>query len=78
MDADVSNAEIERLLAHSEWLSSLARRLVRDPATAEDLMQDTWHAALRSGQGKERGWLTTVISNLARARARGEVARRGG
>ncbi|HTF87948.1 MAG TPA: sigma-70 family RNA polymerase sigma factor [Planctomycetota bacterium] len=76
MDAEISNAEIERLLAHSEWLSGLARRLVRDPGAAEDLVQDTWHAALRSGQGKERGWLATVISNLARARARGEVARR--
>ncbi|MEO6711513.1 MAG: RNA polymerase sigma factor, partial [Planctomycetota bacterium] len=76
MDAGISNSEIEGLLAHSEWLSGLARRLVRDPAAAEDLVQDTWHVALRSGHGKERGWLATVISNLARARARGESARR--
>ena len=79
MDAKVSDAEIERLLAHSAWLSDLARRLVRDPAAADDLVQDTWHAALRSSRAGERmgrGWLATVIANLARARTRGEHARR--
>src|SRR5688572_12380999 len=48
MDASISEAELERLLAHSGWLTALARRLVSDPAAADDLVQDTWHAALRS------------------------------
>jgi RNA polymerase sigma-70 factor (ECF subfamily) len=72
--------EFERLLAHSGWLADLARRLVRDPAAADDLVQDTWHAALRRRGGhvaNERGWLATLIANLARARARSENARRG-
>lgn len=79
MDANVSEAEIGRLLVHSDWLVALARGLVRDPASADDLVQDTWHAALRTPRGElrnERGWLATLIANLARARARGENARR--
>lgn len=79
MDANASDAEIERLLAHSGWLTSLARRLVQDPATADDLVQDTWAAALRSpsrGAQRGQGWLFTVFANLARARSREEGARR--
>jgi len=78
MDAPTSDAEIERLLAHSAWLSTLAKRLVHDSAAAEDLVQDTWHAALRSPPtrgGRERGWLSAVITNLARLRLRSEGAR---
>jgi RNA polymerase sigma-70 factor (ECF subfamily) len=77
MDAIASETEIERLLAHSAWLSALARRLVRDPSTADDLVQDTWQAALRAPKGSDRGWLGAVIANLARARSRSEFARRG-
>lgn len=78
MDASLRPAEIERLLAHSGWLTTLALRLVRDPAAADDLVQDTWHAALRARGGvrDERGWLATLLANRARARARAEEARR--
>jgi len=79
MEARFGEAEIGRLLAHSDWLSALAHGLVRDPAVAEDLVQDTWHAALRAPRTEvrnERGWLATLLANLARARARGEHARR--
>jgi RNA polymerase sigma-70 factor (ECF subfamily) len=51
---------------------------VRDPATADDLVQDTWCAALRTppvNVANERGWLAALLSNLVRARARNEGAR---
>src|SRR5262245_18452698 len=79
MDAHRDAVEFERLLTHSRWLTNLARSLVRDPAAADDLVQDTWHAALRHGDGRvtcERGWLASVLSNFARARVRSESARR--
>ncbi|MEW6073256.1 MAG: sigma factor [Planctomycetota bacterium] len=50
----------EDLLAHAAPLRRLARRLVADEARADDLVQDTWLAALRRPPGEERnlrGWL---------------------
>ena len=61
---------LERLLVHSEWLATLARRLVADRATADDLVQDTWVAALRNPPretGSLRAWLSTVARRLSRA-----------
>src|SRR5205814_10341316 len=37
----------EELLAHAGWVRALARELVRDASTADDLVQETWLAALR-------------------------------
>ena len=37
----------EDLLRHSAWVQALARTLVRDADLAEDLVQETWLAALR-------------------------------
>lgn len=68
----------EELLQHSEWLAELARRLVRDGASADDLVQETWLAALRRGPelGEDlRPWLARVVRNAARQRARSERAR---
>src|SRR5688500_9123101 len=63
----------EELLAHSPWLRRLAARLV-EPASADDLVQDTWVAALRSppdaDEGPPQPWLTRVVKNLARNRRR--------
>jgi len=59
---------VEQVLEHSEWLSALASHLVRDPSEAEDLVQDTWFAALRSGPRDKalyRPWLNRVLRNLA-------------
>ena len=58
----------EHLLEHSEWLGSLARHLVRDPQEAEDLVQETWVAALRNGprdESRYRSWLGRVLRNFA-------------
>ena len=38
----------EDLLSHSAWLQRLAARLVESASAAEDLVQDTFVAALRS------------------------------
>lgn len=61
------------LLAQREWLGGLAYALVRDAAEAEDLVQETWMAALRSRPSTEgglRGWLSTVLRNRASRAAR--------
>lgn len=68
-----------RMLAHSSWLTALAREIVRDPALADDVVQDTWVAALRAPRGivtSERGWLATLLANVVRSRGRSESARR--
>jgi len=39
--------DIETLLSHRPFVRALARRLVRDEARAEDVVQETWLAALR-------------------------------
>src|SRR5215207_7415711 len=62
----------EDLLAHSAWLQRLAARLV-EPSTAEDLVQETWAAAVGSRPDRDRPlrpWLAEVLRNLARMRAR--------
>jgi RNA polymerase sigma-70 factor (ECF subfamily) len=78
--------DIDELLAHSGWLRALAARLVADPGAADDLVQDTWIAALRRpprAGAAPRPWLARVARNLARnarrdGRTRGEHEARGG
>jgi DNA-directed RNA polymerase specialized sigma24 family protein len=40
---------LAELLTHADWVKSLARELVRDEHRAEDVVQETWIAALRHG-----------------------------
>ena len=54
----------EQSVADLAWLARVAHALVHDPATAEDLAQDTWIAALRRrsrGEDAGRGWLTRAL-----------------
>ncbi|MCZ6787073.1 MAG: sigma-70 family RNA polymerase sigma factor [Planctomycetota bacterium] len=77
-ESDSSPIRPEDLLAHSQWARALARTLVRDAATAEDLVQETWVAALEKPPRADRPlrpWLAGVLHNLARFRARGEGRR---
>lgn len=79
MATDSGTVPIEELLAHAGWVREIARRLVRDEATADELVQDTWVAALRSPppEGRPvRPWLRAVLANFARRRMRGEARRR--
>ncbi len=82
MGADMSTAEpsasLQELLGHAGWARSLARQLVSDAATAEDLVQEALLAALRAPPRRRdnlRGWLGRVVRNSARQRARHEGAR---
>lgn len=63
--------ELEALMrAHGPFLHRLARALASDASAAEDLVNDTWVAALRPGLGRfrsERGWLATVLRRRAAA-----------
>jgi RNA polymerase sigma-70 factor (ECF subfamily) len=65
----------ENLLEHAVWLRRLAYSLVRDDAAADELVQETWLAALRNPPGEERPhrpWLRRVITNVARFRWRSD------
>jgi RNA polymerase sigma factor (sigma-70 family) len=67
---DSESLNLDCLLRHSDWLTALARRLVA-PGMAEDLVQDTWLAALRNppyGVRSPRAWLSRVARRLARLR----------
>jgi len=61
----------EALLAHSGWVWRLARSLVADDPTADDVLQDTMVAALeRSPKSDQpgaslRAWLSTVARHFA-------------
>jgi RNA polymerase sigma-70 factor (ECF subfamily) len=66
------------LEALSAQLRALARQLVRDPSSADDLVQEAWLAALdqRRGAVRELGaWLRAVVRNLAARSARRETLR---
>lgn len=65
--------DIEQLLEHSDWLHSLAHRLVRDEAQADDHVQSAWLAALQrppAEQGDLRAWLAIVARGPARRTGR--------
>ncbi|MEW6745889.1 MAG: sigma-70 family RNA polymerase sigma factor [Planctomycetota bacterium] len=59
---------IEALLHHAGWVRDLARRLVLDESQADDVVQQTWLAALRNppkpGRAA-RAWLARVVRNIA-------------
>jgi len=64
-----SRRDLDDLLQHAGWLRSLARSLVADPNLADDLLQDTWVAALEHPPGEggtPRRWLSAVLRNFAR------------
>lgn len=74
-DAD---RDLERLLTETERLRPLARALAHG-GDADDLIQATVEVAMRARPADDRKlqpWLTRVLRNVARMRARGEVRRR--
>ena len=73
--------ELESLLESSGWVKRLARSLVGDPHTADDLVQEAWVIALErrpeaTSGPKMKRWLAAVLRNLARDRRRGDGNRR--
>jgi len=80
-DAARREALANDVLAFLEPLYSTALRLTRQPADAEDLVQDTYVKALRFADKFEpgtnlRAWLYTILHNTWRNRQR-DVARAG-
>lgn len=78
MPIDSRHAQPEALLADSAWMRTLALRLVRDPGSAEDAVQDTWLAALKRpwpGGRPPRTWLATAVRNALRSRNRSDGRR---
>jgi RNA polymerase sigma-70 factor (ECF subfamily) len=60
------------------WMRRLARSLLADESRAEDALQDTWLELLRHPPRETasiRGWLATVVRNLARKQHRQEERR---
>ncbi|HTE52599.1 MAG TPA: RNA polymerase sigma factor [Kofleriaceae bacterium] len=59
--------EDEKLESNQRWLKGLARRLARSPASAEDLVQETYLTALSKPppDGPMRPWLHGVMRKLA-------------
>ncbi|MCI0340859.1 MAG: sigma-70 family RNA polymerase sigma factor [Planctomycetales bacterium] len=69
---------LEALLAHEPWIRSLARGLLFDGQEVDDVVQETWLAALRRpprDPEAARGWLATVVRNLVRRVGRSAVRR---
>lgn len=63
----------------SAWMRRLVRRLVRDVAGIDDVMQEARLAALRrerAGGEVSSGWLVRVALNFARKRRRDDASRR--
>ena len=80
MDSSAQTPTVDDLLAHVGWVQALARSLVRDASTADDLAQETWMAAMsgaRATNESPRGWLGRVLRNRLLQRVRGERARSG-
>lgn len=78
MNPDATPLRPELLLEHAGWIRSLALRLVRDAATADDLVQETLLAALERKPDADRPvrpWLGRVLRNRAALRRRGERRR---
>ena len=73
--------ELSESLHHAADVRRLARRLVHDDASADDLVQETWLAALQrsSSDAPEPGWqrwLYGVARNVAREGRRADGRRR--
>jgi len=70
-------ADLDLLLSESEWFARLARGLVQDAATADDLVAETWLAALEAPAVRApRAWLATVLRRRHGERSRSEQRRR--
>lgn len=68
----------EDLLAQSGWMRELALSLLGDPAAADDVVQETWIAAIERpplGDRPLEPWLARVVRNFAWKRRRREARR---
>jgi len=78
MKTEPAQIDLETLLQHRGFVRALARSLVRDDARADDVVQETWIAAMKNpprDPGMPRAWLASVVRKLAWTHARGERRR---
>jgi RNA polymerase sigma-70 factor (ECF subfamily) len=79
MEGDLRGPGSEPFLADASWLRRIAVSLVGDGAAADDLVQETWIAAVKRTRDEgqpPRAWLAAVLRNFGRQRARSEASRR--
>jgi RNA polymerase sigma factor (sigma-70 family) len=79
MGDNPTGSQIDALLSQADWLQRLARCLVHNRPDSDDLVQETWVAAMRSPPeaGRPvRPWLNQVMRNLVRMDLRGAGRRR--
>ncbi len=77
MSQQPSPVDPQQLLEHAHWMRAFARSLVLDDSRADDLVQETWLAAVErppTGVGVA-GWLRRVIRNFAYRTHRDDVRR---
>lgn len=69
--------KLEALLEHSRWVRALARSLVSDPATADDVEQKAWIAAIERSDSirNPKSWFGGVVRNLVGMHWREQKAR---
>ena len=68
MTTSPSTPNFDALLAHSGWVRSLARSLVADSTTADDIEQQAWLTALERPPSHDRNlrsWWFTVVRSSA-------------
>jgi RNA polymerase sigma-70 factor (ECF subfamily) len=73
------NVTVDQLASETGWLHRLAVALVKDVSTADDLVQDTYLAAVKDAPTDGRPlkpWLARVLWNRVRMRSRGAGRRR--
>jgi RNA polymerase sigma-70 factor (ECF subfamily) len=83
METHARTTSLDEILSQDRWLRALARRLVRDAATADDLVQETWFRTLRAraasvprgGGDAARAWLGRVLRNVWHEQGRATRAR---
>ncbi|MHC4972967.1 MAG: sigma-70 family RNA polymerase sigma factor [Planctomycetota bacterium] len=71
--------DLEALLVHEPLVRGLARSLLRGDARVDDVVQETWVAALKGGPRQPaslRAWLAAVARNVAYSVRRRDAARR--
>ncbi len=76
---DPVRPQIHELLLHREWIRKLARRLVADDDTADEIVQQVLVDAVRRPPetlSSPRGWLTVAVRNAARKFGRAASRRR--
>ncbi|MCC7170374.1 MAG: sigma-70 family RNA polymerase sigma factor, partial [Planctomycetes bacterium] len=68
--------DLDELIAHEPFVRSLARKLVLDGVRADDVVQQTWLAALCADRTRIvslRGWLAAIVRRVAATSRRAEA-----